>query len=81
MAFQKAAALGDENDPYGGMGRNGAQQTPEAKFIELKGVAQTYPFGPGGIYNLKADRFVKGHSDVTGPQIAHALASAITAQA
>jgi hypothetical protein len=73
MAFQKAAALGDENDPYGGMGRNGAQQTPEAKFGELKGVAQSYPFGPGGIFNLKADRFVKGHSDIVNHEIAYAF--------
>jgi hypothetical protein len=31
IAFQKAAALGERNDPYGGMGRNGAQHTPEAE--------------------------------------------------
>ena len=30
IANQVAAALGDQNDPYGGMGRNGAQRTPEA---------------------------------------------------
>ncbi len=31
----KTAALGDENDPYGGIGRNGAQKTPEAVVGEL----------------------------------------------
>lgn len=30
ISRDQAAAFGDENDPYGGMGRNGAQHTPEA---------------------------------------------------
>ena len=30
IANDAAAALGDENDPYAGLGRNGAQRTPEA---------------------------------------------------
>jgi len=38
IAGQNAAALGDQNDPYGGMGRNGAQNTAEvmgtAKWLE-----------------------------------------------
>ena len=73
IAFQKAAALGDENDPYGGMGRNGAQHTPEAQSGELKDVSKPYPFGPGGIYNLKADRFIKDHGDIAGHQVAYAF--------
>ena len=79
IANQKAAAFGDENDPYGGMGRNGAQHTPEAdgNAQELQPVGREYTFKPGNVYNLKADAFVKSHGDVTGPQVVAAfLASA-----
>lgn len=77
IAFQKAAALGDENDPYGGMGRNGAQRTPEAKIDELKGVSKPYTFAPGSIYNLKADKFIKDHSDIAGHEVAYALLTSV----
>ncbi len=75
----KAAALGDENDPYGGMGRNGAQKTPEAKDNagDLLPVGGTYAFTAGKEYNLKADEFIKDHSDITGPQIAYALLTSV----
>lgn len=75
IAFQKAAALGDADDPYGGMGRNGAQHTPEvdASFAELLDVGHPYEFKAGAIYNLRADRFVKDHSDITGPEVAHVV--------
>jgi hypothetical protein len=72
IANQKAAALGDENDPYGGMGRNGAQHTPEvdATIAELRQVGTDYGFQPGHIYNLLADAFIHDHNDVAGPQVA-----------
>ena len=82
IALQNAAAFGDENDPYGGMGRNGAQHTPEAKDKagDMKPVGTAYPpFGPGGIYNLRADAFIKDHNDVTGFQVAYALLTNIAA--
>jgi hypothetical protein len=79
IAFQKAAALGDENDPYGGMGRNGAQHTPEAKKGELLGVSKPYAFVPGTIYNLKADGFIKDHGDVAGHEVAYAILKAAVA--
>jgi hypothetical protein len=76
----KAAALGDENDPYGGMGRNGAQHTPEAKDNagDLLPVGGAYAFSPGKVYNLKADDFIKNHSDVTGHQVAYAVLSSVS---
>jgi len=75
----KAAALGDENDPYGGMGRNGAQKTPEAlgNAGDLLPVGGAYAFTPGKVYNLKADDFIKDHSDITGPQVAYALLTSV----
>jgi pimeloyl-ACP methyl ester carboxylesterase len=75
IARQEAAALGDENDPYGGMGRNGAQATPEAKAKagNLLHAGGAYNFAPGGVFNLKADDFISDHSDVGGQQVAYAI--------
>jgi hypothetical protein len=81
IAQDKAAALGDANDPYGGMGRNGAQHTPEVSDTESllrdphDGAA--YSFARGKVYNLNADKFVKSHGDVTGAQVANALVHAV----
>ena len=79
IANVKAAALGDENDPYGGMGRNGAQHTDEAQGNagDLQPVGGDYTFAAGKVYNLKADDFIKGHSDVTGFQVAYAILTAV----
>jgi hypothetical protein len=81
IALDNAAALGDENDPYGGMGRNGAQHTPELSTAEsqLRQVApgQKYTFTPGKVYNLNADEIIKDHSDVTSVPVANAVMSAL----
>jgi pimeloyl-ACP methyl ester carboxylesterase len=82
LSHAKASAFGDENDPYGGLGRNGAQFTPEAK-----GLAQTlaeltnaqpgpYSFAPGKVYNLKADAFIGDHNDICKHQVAYAMLKA-----
>jgi hypothetical protein len=74
-----ASALGDANDPYGGMGRNGAQHTPEvdpaAAFVEKVGTP--YQFTSGRVYNLNGDEFIKGHSDIAKDEVAFALLSGI----
>lgn len=73
IAGQVAAAVGDANDLYGGIGRNGAQKTPEAVPGELLDVGGTYRWQPQRPHNLLADRFIADHSDVTGRQVAYAL--------
>ena len=81
LAGQVAAALGDENDLYGGLGSNGAQRTPERVVGALLDVGGDYPFKSGDIssrpYNLKADRFISGHSDIIKPQVAYAITVAL----
>ena len=79
IANQKAAALGDENDPYGGLGRNGAQHTPEAEGngTDLKKVGGQYKFQTGKVFNLNADNFIKDHSDITGLEVAFAILTLI----
>lgn len=76
IAFQKASAFGDANDPYGGMGRNGAQRTREVDGAEakLEQVGHAYDgLKLGRVSNLLADSFIKDHSDVRGPQVAYAI--------
>ncbi len=82
IAGDKAAAIGDENDPYGGMGRNGAQHTPEVSpaVAELRAASQNtrYAFVPGSVFNLRADSTITGHGDVTNTAVATALRDVLT---
>jgi len=84
IAGQTASALGDENDIYGGLGSNGAQTqvtTPERVTGTLLEVGGSYPFAPAATsskpYNLKADAFIAGHSDIVNPQVGFAVAIGI----
>lgn len=77
LGGQNAAALGDENDVYGGIGRNGAVKTPESVKGTLLAPNGAYNFASGGIYNLNADGFIGDHSDICRPQVAWALACGI----
>jgi hypothetical protein len=77
IAGQNAAAVGDANDTYGGIGRNGAQKTSEANFGQLLAVGGTYTWNGHVLHNLQADAFIKDHSDIKGEQVAYAILSAI----
>ncbi len=77
LGGQNAAAFGDENDPYGGIGRNGAVKTPEAVNGLLQAANASYQFAGGSIYNLNADAVITGHSDICKPQVAWAMACSI----
>jgi hypothetical protein len=86
IAGVNAAALGDENDIFGGLGSNGTQTadtTPERVMGTLLDVGQKYPFAsaitPGTPCCLKADQFISGHSDVQNPQVAFALTVSMAA--
>jgi hypothetical protein len=77
LAGQEAAALGDKNDKYGGIGRNGAQKTPEASDETLLKVGGAYNFKAGKIYNLNSDAIITGHSDLAHKEVAYALLNAV----
>lgn len=77
MAGQVAAALGDKNSKYGGIGRNGAQKTPEAIDGKLQAVGTTYGFAAGKFHNLSADKFIFGHSDICKNEVAYAALNAL----
>src|SRR5574341_2481816 len=79
IANQAASAIGDKDDLCGGIGRNGAQHTPESVEAELLPVPSTYQLEARKIYNLHADAFISDHGDVTGPEVAQAMLAAVAA--
>lgn len=75
-----AAAFGDENDQFGGIGRNGAQQMRAQDVVKAKLLAANGDYGalqPGKFYNLEATEFISGHGEVHGREVAWALSRAI----
>jgi len=79
ISGDKTAAFGDENDKFGGLGRNGAQkmQTGETVVGQLLAVNSTYAFSTGKFFNLEASAYIKGHGDITGKEVAYAIRKAI----
>jgi len=75
----KTAAFGDENDEFGGLGRNGAQKMQSGETVpgKLLATGAAYTFQAGKFFNLEASEFVKDHSDVTGKEVAYAVRRAI----
>jgi esterase/lipase superfamily enzyme len=75
-----ASAIGDENDRFGGLGRNGAlvKFTPEAKAGQLLASSSSYSFSSGKLFNLEASSFIGDHSDITGKEVANAVLGAVT---
>jgi Alpha/beta hydrolase len=82
LSRQDASDLGDEDDVFGGIGRNGAlvRFTPEAVAGELLDADGAYAFATGKLYNLQADPWITGHSDITGPQVANAILAAASSR-
>jgi hypothetical protein len=78
IAGQVASAIGDENDEYGGLGRNGAQKTPQTATGKLLPVNGAYGgFAGNKLFNLNADAVIMGHNDIRKPEVAYAILSAI----
>lgn len=79
ISFDNRSALGDENDVYGGIGRNGAVKMKPNEVVEgqLKADNATYAFAAGKVHNLQADAFVSDHGDVGGRQVANAILHAV----
>ncbi len=78
VAGQVASALGDANDKYGGIGRNGAQKTAQTSSADLLEVGGDYrSFSGAKLFNLKADPFIGNHGDVRNSRVAHAVLAAV----
>lgn len=78
-----ARGIGDETSPFGGIGRNGVLDAPEAEGLDLNDAGVAYAFAAGRIHNLNGSRKVNGvsiidsHGDVTSPAITWAFASLV----
>ncbi len=77
VARQIASAMGDANDPYGGLGRNGAQKTPGATTMTMCAAGTPYEFAARGVYNLDANSVISAHSDLGHDEVAWALLSSV----
>lgn len=77
LAQQIGVSLGDENDPYGGIGRNGALKTPGGVSATLLDVGGAYTFNGHEVWSLNGDAYITGHSDITGRQVGYAVLSAV----
>jgi len=75
ISGDKTAAFGDANEKFGGLGRNGAQQMNPGETVDgnLLPDGSAYSFQAGKFFNLEGSPFIKGHSDITGKEVAHAI--------
>ena len=82
-----AAAFGGADDPFGGIGSNGAQQMEPGEISDfattLEAANFNYKWESGRIHNLKDDRFIvdphggDAHGFVFVPQVAWAISRAL----
>ncbi|MGZ4960775.1 MAG: alpha/beta fold hydrolase [Methylomonas sp.] len=85
IAHDQAAALGDANDPYGGMGRNGAQHTKEAitdiVLTKTGAVKDGKPltFENGKVHNIESSDYIADHGDVANHSVAYLTLTAVAA--
>jgi hypothetical protein len=79
LSGDNAAAIGDANDVFGGLGRNGAVKLKPNEHVVGQLLAQNgrYSFTPGKVHNLLADAFIPEHSGITGREVAN-LVLAVT---
>jgi hypothetical protein len=78
LAGDRTRALGDAEDPFGGIGRNGSQRTSEAVSGRLQTPGGAYDFAPGVLTNLDGSGgLIKDHGDVTNEAVTYAFASAV----
>ena len=76
-------ALGDKNDRFGAIGRNGAQQMEDTEVDASETMlrpatdTQPYKFKQPLIFNLNGDILITNHGDVTNEAIVSAVLSAV----
>jgi predicted alpha/beta hydrolase family esterase len=75
----RAAKFGDENDVFGGLGRNGAQRMESGEIVtgKLLPAGGQYAFQPGKFFNLESTAFIPDHGGVTGREVAYAVRRAV----
>ena len=78
LANDNVKAIGDANDEFGGIGRNGSQNAPQSISEPLHLAGASYAFAPGVIINLDgSEGLITSHGDVRSPNVTYAFASAV----
>lgn len=78
LAGDNTKAIGDANDQYGGIGRNGAQQCDVAVVDVLHRAGTAYQIPLGKVVCLDgSDGLINDHSDITNEHVTYAFASAL----
>ncbi|MBX9604235.1 MAG: hypothetical protein K2X35_24740 [Bryobacteraceae bacterium] len=65
IAGQNASAIGGKQDEFGGLGRNGARRTPEAKDTE----ETRCDLAAAPVTNFSWDHLIRGHSDILHEEV------------
>ena len=78
LALDNTREIGDANDEFGGIGRNGPLKTAEVVTTRLHKAGAAYDYKTDVINNLDgSDGLIKDHGDVTNDAITYAFASAV----
>ena len=78
LARDASREIGDAQDEFGGIGRNGALKTPEVAHSPLRAPGSAYDYAPDVINNLDGSGgMIKNHGDVTNPAVTYAFASVL----
>lgn len=87
LSGDNASALGDADDEFGGLGRNGAQQMEAGEIAtsinELLPIGQSYSWQSGKFHNLESNNYIvdpeggDAHGRVFVPQVAWAISRAV----
>jgi hypothetical protein len=87
LAGTVASALGDANDKFGGLGRNGAQKMESGEVVQgvdrLLAVGGSYAWQAGRFHNLESSKYIvdpnggDAHGFVTGKEVAWAISRAM----
>ena len=80
LAGDNTKAVGDGNDPYGGIGRNGAQELKEMTSEQLHDAGAAYTLEPDVVHCLDGSGgLITSHGDVENERVTWAFASAVAA--
>lgn len=78
LSGDNVKAIGDKDDQFGGIGRNGTQRTDEATSMPLGQVGTPYAYVPQVVNNVDGSGGgIKDHGDVTNPRVTYAFAWAV----
>ena len=78
LASDNVKAVGDKDDQYGGIGRNGTQKTAESTNQPLREVGGKYDITLARVNNIDGSGGgIKSHGDIRNPRVTYAFACAV----